>query len=458
MDLVLTRLCRFFFPVCLSVLTLSMTAHAGNFGGNGGRSVGGVMIDATGVMRSATVQELRELANAMQQGLAPLAGDLEKKTDMRMVSLRGLQDAIIASHQQGREIPDDVEFLAGLQRIEYVFVDQEKNDVIIAGPAEPWKLRPDGFVVGSVTGGATMRLSDLAVALRSVETARKEGISCSIEPTAEGRLRLQKLLRRITLRPGQNPAVYEASMREAFGPQTIQLTGVPTDSRFARTMVAADYEMKRVAMGLANSPVNGLTSYLEMSKNAAHASNQNPRWWMACDYDSLARSKDGMAWKLSGQGVKTLTEQDSISQDGTAAQTGRTDKVAQAWADNMTEKYSELSRQMPIFSDLQNIMDMTIVATLIVQERLSEKANLDLSLLTAKSDNLPLPTYVTPKAVDPQCSFIRGRGGKWVVTASGGVDINGFEVVEKQKTDASLTDVCSTALAATSGNRWWWDN
>ena len=227
MDLALKRLCRFFFPVCLSVLTLSLTAHAGQFGGQSGRAVGGVMIDATGVMRSATVQELRELSNAMQQGLAPLAGDVDKKTNMRMVSLRGIQNAIVASNEQGREIPDDVQFLAGLQRIEYVFVDQEKNDVIIAGPAEPWKLRPDGFVVGTVTGGTTMRLSDLAVALRSVETARNEGISCSIEPTAEGRLRLQKLLRRITLRPGQNPAVYEASMREAFGPQTIQLTGCP---------------------------------------------------------------------------------------------------------------------------------------------------------------------------------------------------------------------------------------
>ena len=43
------------------------------------------------------------------------------------------------------------------------------------------------------------------------------------------------------------------------------------------------------------------------------------------------------------------------------------DKFAQAWADAMTKKYSELSRRMPIFSDLQNIMDMTIVATLIVQ-------------------------------------------------------------------------------------------
>ena len=96
--------------------------------------------------------------------------------------------------------------MAGLQRIEYVFVDKEKNDVIIAGPAEPWNVRPDGFVVGTVTGGATMRLSDLVVALRTVEIARQDPISCSIEPTAEGRLRLQKLLRRITLRPGQNPA------------------------------------------------------------------------------------------------------------------------------------------------------------------------------------------------------------------------------------------------------------
>jgi hypothetical protein len=456
MDFALKSIVRSLFPVILGVLTLTTTVQAGQFGGQG-RAVGGVMIDASGVMRTATVQELQELTTAMEQGWAPVAGDIAKQANMRMVSLRGIQNAIVKANEEGREIPSDVQYLAGLQRIEYVFVDKEKNDVIIAGPAEPWKVRPDGFVVGTVTGGATMRLSDLVVALRSVEIARKDPISCSIEPTAEGRLRLQKLLRRITLRPGQNPAVYEASMREAFGPQTIQLTGVPTDSRFARTMVAADYEMKRVAMGLAPSQVNGFNSYLEMSKNSAHASNQNPRWWMACDYDSLAKSEDGLAWKLSGQGVKTMTEIDSIDGDGTASQTGKKDKFAQAWADDMTEKYSELARRMPIFSDLQNIMDMTVVATLIVEEGLSQKANLDLDLFTVKSDDLPLSTYVTPKAVDPQCSFIRGRGGKWVVTASGGVDINGFEVVEKQQVDTSLSKVCSTALAATNKN-WWWDN
>jgi hypothetical protein len=456
MDFALKSIVRSLFPVILGVLTLATTVQAGQFGGQG-RAVGGVMIDASGVMRTATVQELQELTTAMEQGWAPVAGDIAKQANMRMVSLRGIQNAIVKANEEGREIPRDVQYLAGLQRIEYVFVDKEKNDVIIAGPAEPWKVRPDGFVVGTVTGGATMRLSDLVVALRTVEIARQDPISCSIEPTAEGRLRLQKLLRRITLRPGQNPAVYEASMREAFGPQTIQLTGVPTDSRFARTMVAADYEMKRVAMGLAPSQVNGLNSYLEMSKNSAHASNQNPRWWMACDYDSLAKSEDGLAWKLSGQGVKTMTEIDSIDGDGTASQTGKKDKFAQAWADDMTEKYSELARRMPIFSDLQNIMDMTVVATLIVEEGLSQKANLDLDLFKVKSDDLPLSSYVIPKAVDPQCSFIRGRGGKWVVTASGGVDINGFEVVEKQQVDTSLSKVCSTALAATNKN-WWWDN
>ena len=109
----------------------------------------------------------------MEQGWAPLAGDIAKKANMRMVSLRGIQNAIMKANKEGREIPRDVQYLAGLQRIEYVFVDTDKHDVIIAGPAEPWKVRPDGFVVGTVTGGATMRLSDLVIALRSVETARQ---------------------------------------------------------------------------------------------------------------------------------------------------------------------------------------------------------------------------------------------------------------------------------------------
>jgi hypothetical protein len=458
MDLAPKRLIGLFTSLSLAVIALAAVVDAGIVGGFGqSRSVGGVMIDGAGVVRTATVQEQQELADLVRQRMQPLKGDLREAAEMRMISLNGLQQAIIRSHQSGAMIPNEVEYLAGLQRIEYVFVDAENNDIIIAGPAEPWELRADGFVVGSISGGSTMRLANLAVALRSVESARAAGISCSIEPTPEGRMRLRKFLSRVKLRPGQNPAALEASMKQAFGPQMIQLAGIPADTRFARTLVAADYEMKRVAMGLTASPVRELPSYLQMSRNSRHSNNQNPRWWMACDYSSLSKSEDGLAWKLSGQGVKTLTEQDLIANDGTVQESGQTDKLAQQWADKMTENFAQLSREMPVFSDLQNIMDMTVVATLIVQERLAEKAGLDLAvLMTDDGEGLPLTSYAVPKAVDPQCSFIRGRNG-WVVTASGGVDINAFDVVEKQTTESSIGEIRGTAIAAATSNRWWWN-
>jgi hypothetical protein len=457
MDMNLSRLVRLTTALSLGVIMLATTLYAGIGGGfRSGRSVGGVVIDASGVVRTATAAERQELANVVQQGIEPLAGDLREAAEMRMISLKGLQQAIVESHQSGQVVTDDVEFLAGLQRIEYVFVDEDRHDIIIAGPAEPWEIRPDGFVVGTVTGGSTMRLADLAVALRSVESARNEGISCSIEPTAEGRLRLQQLLRRIKIRPGQNPAMFEASIREAFGPQMIHVTGIPADTRYARTLVAADFDMKRVAMGITDSPLRELPSYLQMSRNRRHSASQNPRWWMACDYEALTKSEDGLAWKLSGQGVKTLTEQDIIAEDGTAEGAGTTDKLAQQWASKMTENFTKLSKEMPVFSDLQNIMDMTIVATLIVQERLADRAGLDLSVLAQESESLQLASYTVPKAVDPQCSYIRGQSG-WVVTASGGVDINAFEVVQKQVSDPGVAETRTSAIAAVTSDRWWWN-
>ncbi len=435
-------------------------AQVGGVGGGFGQSVGGVVVDATGALRGATIDEKNELANVLRDLVAKPQGELAQAVKLRAISLKGMQaglSAAIADHRDhGTPIPSEIEYLAGLQRIEYVFVDADQADIIIAGPAEAWELRDDGSVVGTVSGQPTLRLEDLMVALQTVETARVGGISCSIEPTDAGRAKLQQLLRGIRLQPGQNPTSLEPAMREAFGPQQVLLTGVPTDSRYARTLVAADFEMKRIAMELVASHVDGLPSYLEMSKNAAHAVAQNPRWWMACNYDSLQRSEDKLAWKISGQGVKTLTELDIISASGAAKASGNVDKVAQKWAELMTGKFSELSRQMPIFGELRNTIDMTVVATLIVQEHLAERAGLDLSLLAGKSDSIELASYPSPTTISPQCSFVRGRSG-WTVTASGGVEINAFEVVGNQTTDDRVNEARSAAIVREDSTRWWWN-
>ena len=69
----------------------------------------------------------------------------------------------------------------------------------------------------------------------------------------------------------------------------IYLSGVPITSCL-HELVAADFEMKRVAMGLTGQ-VSSLPSYLEMSRNSQQTKNQNPRWWMACAMTHLAKAR-----------------------------------------------------------------------------------------------------------------------------------------------------------------------
>jgi hypothetical protein len=444
--------------LALLVAALSLPSAIAGFGGGFGNNnaVGGIIIDAAGLVRAATLDERAVMLNRLRNAVSEPQGVLAEDSDLRMISLKKLQGAISDSLSTGDSLPEDMRFLAGLQRIEYVFVYPEQNDIVLAGPAEPWMIRDDASVVGKQSGRPVLLLSDLITAIRSVEPSREAGISCSIEPTVEGRQRLNKMLSRIRLAPGQDPSNLEPMMREAFGPQMIKLKGIPEDSHYARVLLAADYQMKRIAMALETSPVDGLPSYMEMARNDRHQANESPRWWMACDYDSLRHDADKLAWRISGQGVKTLTEQDQFDRDGQMKQTGRSDRTAAKWAEMMTERFDALAEKQSIFGDLRNLMDLSVVATLIVQENLDQIAGLDMAVLSGAGINIPLPSYDVPKAMRPQCSFIRGANG-WVATASGGVEVIPFEVVEKQSLDAAVGTVRTQASINSETDSWWWN-
>ena len=109
------------------------------------------------------------------------------RTELRKVSLRALEAALtdfLAGNQE--RLPDDVLYLAGLQRVQYILVYPEQNDIVLAGPGEGWRFDDNGNAVGVTTGLPAVRLDDLLVAFRTVDAARNEGISVSIDPTAEG--------------------------------------------------------------------------------------------------------------------------------------------------------------------------------------------------------------------------------------------------------------------------------
>lgn len=436
-------------------LCLSQSIFAQGFGfGFGVRNgvVGGINVDAQGAVRSASVADQKsELKNLRKQVLGA-SGELANQTALRMVSLSKLQAKIAEAMEKNQPLGEDVLYLAGLQRIEYVFVYPDQRDIVLAGPAEGWKVRDDATVVGKTSGRPVLQLEDLLVAMRTVKAAQQQSISVSIDPTAAGQKNLERLLSRVRTGPGFNPQQLEVAMKKAFGPQTVTLTTVDTSSRMANTLVAADYRMKRLAMNLEDSPVAGLPSYMEMVRDAGNRGTQ-PRWWMACDYDAILHSQDMLAWKITGRGIKAMTEEEIVETTGARRATGQTNAVAQKWADKFTEKFDELCAVNAAFGDLRNVMDLNVVATIIEGHQLESVAGCSFALL--KGDELKTPEWSTPQTIDPECSFVRGRSG-WTVSASGGVEINPWKVVATQaNVDASVQVVHTKS--APSGDNWWWN-
>ena len=439
----------------LATLTLAMAVatlcHAGGGFLNGGNAVGGVLIDAEGVVRLPARKDVdRRLATLRQALAANQDQNLAAPNAMRKISLKRLDETIRQHQSNGQPLPEDVLLLAGLQRIEYIFVYPEQQDIVIAGPAEGWRVNEQAEVVGVESGRPVMNLEDLLVAFRSAENARQNGIRCSIDPTPEGRQRFQAALRQIRVQ-GVRPAAAKAALEQAFGPQMVSLAGVPEDSHFARVLVAADYRMKRLAMNLEESPVAGLPSYPEMIRTLRRGADAQPRWWLACDYQPLKRSDDGLAWKIEG-GVKAMTQDELIGADGSVRDAGKVNTRAQRWADLLTERYDELSTHIPAFGDLQNVMDMTVVAATIEGRQLRQLAGCSLPTLFRADSDYKLRSYPAPKKMAPQCSFLKTAGGT-LITASGGVDLNAWSV-------ASKTELSPVSLKRTprgDSTQWWWN-
>ena len=438
--------------LCLLILLQPALVLAGHFGFRGSQ-VGGISIDAEGVLRNAKPESKAMLRQALLKEVQKPGAELNQPVGLRMVSLKGLEAAIREARKDNLgQLPDEIRFLSGIQRIQYVLVFPEQNDVVLAGPGEGWKVDENAVVVGVTTGLPVIQLDDFLVAMRSVNAARQQGISCSIDPTPEGR---QNLERYFQANRQPSPTMVQ-DIQKVMGPQQITLTGVPADSHFARVLVAADYHMKRIGMNLDKSPVAAIPGYLDMlAKKGGKPSSATPRWWLACNYEPLLKSEDGLSWELRGTGVKAMTEDDIVSKEGQVAGAGRKGDLAQQWADLMTQHYGELSKKNAVFGELRNIMDMCVIAALIEKEGLATKAGLSIPLLTEASSELTtLAWYHVPKTVATQCSFIKA-GREYIVTASGGVQVDSWGVVANSKVQAEVAQVREKAGAPT-GKAWWY--
>jgi hypothetical protein len=411
------------------------------------------MIDSDGVLRNSTAEDQSRSLEQLRSTMQGAQGDLAKATDLRLISLKGIQQMVLDAQKQGKSIPEDVYCLGGLTRIDYVFVYPERNDIVIAGPAEPWAIGPQGSIVGKNTGSPVVNLDDLATAFRYVDQARNGGVSVSIDPTEQGYRQFNQALR--NLGGNVNPSQAAPALARAFGPQQVTLSGLPADSHMARVILAADYRMKLYGMNLAKPPVAGLPSYMEMIQNRSNASTQiQSRWWMACDYDAITHSKDRLAWKISGQRVKTMTETEAFDQAGQRKQTGKADPVAKKWAENFTKKIGELAVKDPVFGELRNVMDLCLVAALIESQNLQSLAACDLSSILGNHGQVETIKLDVAKSLDPQISFLQTAQGL-LVSASGGVMIESWYFATQVKENESVAEARVAASKLDNEKIWY---
>jgi hypothetical protein len=436
----------------LAVLAGLPSVYAQTNNNNTNRAVGGISVDTNGVLQNAAVDATGQLQRFRAERLQPVPAELNQAVAMRKISLRKLEAALAKTVEAGQPLDDSLRYLAGLQQIQFVLVYPEEHDVVLVGPGEGWKVDARGNVVGATTRRPVMLLDDLLVALRTARQAAQGGISCSIDPTPEGLQRLRTYVSK--LHTIGNPQTTVAGICETLGPQKISLQNMPATTHFARVMVAADYRMKRLAMGFEPAPIRNLPSYMSMvTAGKTGMNNMLPRWWLAPKYEPLLKSPDGLAWEIRGAAVKAMAEEDFLSANGSREHTGKASPMAQRWADRMTAGFEELALAEPVFGELRNCMELAIVAALITKEHMVERAGCTLPVIM-DSARVEMDQFAAPQQVDSQASVIR-KGRNWVISASGGVQIHSWGAAEQVQVGDS--PAAAYAKSAPKSDRWWWN-
>lgn len=411
-------------PVLLWILGLftvpPLWAQNNNF------NPGGIRIDAGGVVSIlAPARESAAAAKKRQQAFlsANLSPDLAKSTVTRRVSLKQLDQQLAELARDGKEIPLELRYLAGITQIEQVVIDREAGDLSIIGPAEGFAPDLSGRMRGITTGRPVLNLEDLLVAWRTVQSGQTV-VTCSIDPTEEGiaAFKAYSSQNQVAATPAAIAQIFQ-TMADRLGRQTITLSGVPRDSHFAMVLVEADLRMKRIALGKDPAGVRGVPSHLSLMRLGDASMT---RWWFVPLYDPIGVNADRTRFELSGQRLQLLGQDEYTNFQGQRSVAASNRLGTTKFVKEFTDHIPQLVEVQPSFAELQNLFDWMVVCTLIKTQNLASAISWSPTVL-GDAKLLPVATYPVPEGVDAVAAT--NKIGRTTLGLVGGVELNANHVV-----------------------------
>lgn len=426
---------------------------------------GGVYVDSAGLLRKLPPSTDHSLAGIHRAGLDVAQADNPRRTAaLRKVSLTRLEREVQLLHAQGREPSEAMQTLAGLRRIKYVLVYPQTGDIVLAGPAGDWRRDAEGRFIEVGSTSPVLNLDDLVVTLRNAYSEQGR-FGCSITPRKDNLAAAKAVNEKWSkqpLKPGEREK-WLGEFRAAMGRQDIEMYGIDRRTHAGHVLIEADYRMKLVGIGLEEG-TPGVKSYLssiEIGKDGSVPPLNVLRWWFTLNYDALTATDSHDAFELCGPGVKVLSENEMLTERGDRVHTGESDELTRRFAESFTKHFDQLSARYPIYTELRNVFDLSLVAAIIQSHDLPGQAGWHTTHFGPKGDYRPLLGHA-PTEVE---SVLNRRiiGGKHVVAAvSGGVRVDarglaGREAVRVDDSGAMAGERRTSTPQELPRRGWWWD-
>lgn len=421
---------------------------------------GGVYVDASGVLKQLSGQASAEIsplwrlqANTLREHWEqPSNQELARPSEHRKVSLTRLFAVWQQRAAAGLPPTDEMQHLAGLQRVDFLWWDAELGEVILVGPASRWSPDSQGRLMGQLTQRPVLWLDDFICLLRNART-QKSQFMCAITPTTEGLRQAQQFVTAASRRPipAGGEANYLRQLGDALGLQKIDVQGLDAGTRAARVLVEADHHMKQIGIGL-EPGTDQLSSYLDRiaAEKKIPATLDVLRWWFTLDADAVTQADAGRLYQFPDQVVRVLSENELLTARGERVHTGQSDPLNAEFARDFTQVFPELCQRYPIYADLDNLFRLALVAAIIEQADIAEQTGWSLDpWLDSQQYQVPLarvPTW-TPSLVNHR-SVDRRR---FVAAVSGGVHFPGVPKMSGEAAANVAMEVPSDAAT------WWWD-